>query len=73
MTEYPVKEIVVQKIYTTHILIRANTDEEALNNVENLANQGKFEDYFTDEPCYEVDKYNAYKEDVINEEVIYKD
>lgn len=73
MTEYPIKEIVVQKIYTTHILIRANTNEEALNKVEKLAEQGNFEDCFTDEPYYEVEKYNAYKEGYINEDVIYQD
>lgn len=73
MTGYPIKEIVVQKVYTTHILIRANTNEEALNKVEKLAEQGKFEDCFTDEPYYEVAKYNAYREGWINESTIYKE
>lgn len=73
MTEYPIKEVVVQKIYTTSIFVRANTDEEALNKIEKLAKQSKFEDCFTDEPYYDVEKYNAYKEGHINEEVIYQD
>lgn len=68
---YPVKEVVVRKISSVHIFVRADSDEEANEEAYNLAVAGKLENKFTDEPYYETAHWSAHKEDIINDNLIY--
>ncbi len=73
MAEYPVKEVVLKKIYTTHVHIRSNTNKEALDKVYELGSEGKLEEKFTDSPSYDTSIWSAHKEGIINEEFILKE
>lgn len=71
MDKYPIKEVAISKTYMAYVFIRAESDKEALEKARTLCESGKFDDQFTDEAIYDVEKWNAYKEDVINEDFIY--
>lgn len=71
MDKYPIKEVAISKTYMAHVFIRAESDKEALEKARTLCESGKFDDQFTDEAIYDVEKWNAYEEDVINEDFIY--
>lgn len=68
--EYPIKEVVVREVRTTHVFVRANSDEEALEKAEEFARSGELKKQFEGDICYETDKWSALKEGVINEKFI---
>lgn len=71
MNKYPVKEIVVSKTYVAHVFIRAESDKEALEKARILCKDEKFEKEFIDKPEYDIEKWNAYAENIINDDFIY--
>lgn len=71
--EYPVIEIVLRKIVSTHIIVRASSDAEAERIVYELGATGQLDDKFTDEAYYDTEHWESYKEGIINEVCILKE